>query len=512
MRILCLGNNTDSTDRMTRTLADENQMQCHGLLSELDQPFDCLDYSKDGYYHTTVVDIQPGNLKELMAQFDKVIMLDQPISQWNHPHEFHNTIKLIKSTTTEVEFLNSEAVKPAEIFSELLEKNKSFCIFPFMQLHTTYDHSQLCCRSTAPVTKLKDLKDFNTDPAYQRIRQAMFKGEMLPEYCRDCYSRESQGIVSARLSETTEWVYRLGIKNLDDLANIKKPAFYDIRPSNKCNLTCRMCNPGDSHLIEKEYTELKLIAPSKVSNRTESMYIIDKHQKDSFDLVEFDNIKKLLVAGGEPTIMPEFFSFLEKCIATRNIDFEVNVTTNGTNLSERLKKLVKQFNDFSWVFSIDGYDKVNYYTRYPSNWNKIVENWHYHRSQKNPVTVNTTITIYNIDTLDVLFRWIDREFPNTLISCTALIGPVYLDPMLYPDRDTALRSLEGVMDTNCYKNNEMLTTTIDSLYQKFQARNEVNSLLLKEFFKFNDLLDQHRQVYLKDYVPNLDRYREHYSV
>jgi pyruvate-formate lyase-activating enzyme len=296
----------------------------------------------------------------------------------------------------------------------------------------------------------------------------------------------------------------LGVKNLNELTNIKKPAFYDLRPSNKCNLTCRICNPGDSHLIEKEYKKLKLVEFNEST--------IEKHQKNSFDLVEFDNIKELVVAGGEPTIMPEFFSFLEKCIATGNIDFEVNVITNGTNLSERLKKLVNQFDNFSWVFSIDGYDKLNYYSRYPSNWRNIVKNWHYHLSQKNLVSVNTTISIYNIDSLDVLFSWIDKEFPNTFINCTSLDYPRYLDPILFPDRDAVLQSLEKTTRTNCYKNNEVLATTIDSLYQKFEKRIEVNSLLLKEFFKFNNQLDQHRQVYLKDYVPNLDRYREHYSV
>ena len=232
MRILCLGNNTEDTDHLTKNLANADQMQCNGLLSELDRPFESLDYSKAGYYHTTVVDIQPGNLKELMTKFDKVVMLDQPINQWHHPHEFYNTIKIIKSTNTAVEFLNPDAVKPAELFGDLLENNKSFCIFPFIQLHSTYDHAQLCCLSSKPVTKLKDLKDFGTDPYYQHIRESMIKGQMLPEHCQHCYVRETQGIVSTRLSETITWVYRLGIKTLDELTNIKKPAYYDIRPSN----------------------------------------------------------------------------------------------------------------------------------------------------------------------------------------------------------------------------------------------------------------------------------------
>ena len=505
MQILCLGNNTEDTDLQTRALATQAQMPCHGLLSELDQPFSELDFSQPGYYHSSVVDIQHGNLKELMNQFDLVIMLDQPVELWNHPNEFHNTQALMQTTTAAVKFLNEQATVPGKIFSDLVKTNKSFCIFPFIELHTTYDHTQLCCRSSKPVTKLSELTDFNTDPAYQRIRESMLKGEMLPDYCWDCYDRENKGIVSARQSETTEWVYRLGIQNIDSLANIKKPAFYDLRPSNKCNLLCRICNPDDSHLIEKEYKKLK------ITNTSSRFFNVEKHQQDRFELIEFDNINKLLVAGGEPTIMPDFFKFLEKCIATGNTNFEINVTTNGTTLSDRLKKLVRQFKDFSWVFSIDGYKELNYYSRYPSDWNSIVENWQYHRSQKNPVTVNTTISIYNIDSLDKLFGWMDQEFPNTLISCMSAQGPKFLDPLLFPDRDAVLRSLERVTKTNCYRNVEMLASTIDSLYQQFQDRKEVNSPLLKEFFKFNDLLDQNRKIYLRDYVPNLEKYRDTYG-
>lgn len=502
-RVLCLGNNTTDTDVQTRVLAEKNQATCHGLLSELDQSFSSLDYSQPGYYHTSVVDIQPGNLKELVNNFDQVIMLDQPITQWNHIHEFYNTISILKTATTEVEFLNPTFVGAADVFTELTQKNKSFCIFPFIELHPVFDHLRLCCRSFKPVTNIKDLKSFSTDPNYQQIRKAMLNGTMLPEYCSACYDREKSGIASARLLETTEWAYRLGIKTVDDLKNINTPAFYDLRPSNKCNLTCRICNPKDSHLVANEYKKLNI----QVTQNQD----VPKHQADVFDLVEFDNIQKLLVAGGEPTIMQDFFAFLEKCISTGNTDFEINITTNGTTLSDRLKDLLKQFKDVSWVFSIDGYKDINYYSRYPSNWDDIVTNWKYHQENKNPVTVNTTISIYNIDSLDLLFQWIDINFPNTLINCMELVSPVYLNPMLFPDRDSVLQSLSRVMLTACYKNNIVLKTTIDSLYQKFQDRTEVNELLLQDFFEFNDKLDQNRKIYLKDYVPRLEKYRKNYD-
>jgi pyruvate-formate lyase-activating enzyme len=504
MKILCLGNNTQDTDTQTRHLAELDGMPCHGLLSELDQPFLELDFSQAGYYHTSVVDIQPGNLRYLINQFDKVILLDQPIDQWNHPNELNNTVAIMQSATTKVEFMNQHNIESSLFFQELVKTNKSFCIFPFIEFYSTHQHTMLCCRSAEPVTKLSEFKDFSSDPNLEKIRESMLQGHMLPTHCYDCYERESRGIVSARLSETPEWASKLGIKNLEELKKIKNPAFYDIRPSNKCNLTCRTCDPSLSHLIDREYKKLKInLQPANASPRKTSI----RNDPVVWQHIDLNSIKKLLIAGGEPTIMPEFFQFLEKCISHNRTDFNIDVTTNGNKLSERLKKLIKHFSDISWVFSIDGYKNINHYIRHPSEWNNIVANWRYLKSQGHPVTVNTTISIYNINSLHLLFKWMDKEFPNTHVSCMIARAPKLINPLLFPDRDSVLDSLQQIQSTDTYKNNPFLSSTVDFLYEHFQKEHSVDQSLLEEFFQFNDLLDQNRTVQLQDHVPLLEKYR-----
>jgi pyruvate-formate lyase-activating enzyme len=500
MKILCLGNNTQDTDTQTRHLATLHGLPCHGLLSELDQPFSELDFSRPGYYHSSVIDIQHGNLGQLVNQFDKVILLDQPVDQWNHPNELNNTVAIMQSATTKVEFMNQRNIEPSLFFQELVKTNKSFCIFPFIEFYSTYQHTMLCCRSAEPVTKLADFKDFSSDANLEKIREAMLQGHMLPKHCKDCYDRESRGMVSARQSETPEWASKLGIKNLDDLKKIKDPVFYDIRPSNKCNLTCRMCDPSQSHLIDKEYKKLKIkVQPADVSGSLTDPI--------AWQHINLTSIKKLMIAGGEPTIMPEFFKFLEHCIAHKITDFNIDINTNGNKLSNRLKKLIKNFSDVSWVFSIDGYQDLNHYIRYPSEWNNIVANWHYLKNQGHPVTVNTTISVYNINSLHLLFAWMDKEFPNTHVSSVIATSPGYINPFLFPDRDSVLDSLQQVKSTDTYKNNLLLSGTIDFLYEQFQKQHSVDQQLLEEFFEFNDLLDQNRAIQLKDHVPLLDKHR-----
>ena len=51
----------------------------------------------------------------------------------------------------------------------------------------------------------------------------------------------------------------------------------------------------------------------------------------NFSFINFTNLKKLYVAGGEPTAMPEFYMFLDKCIGLKQTDFEFVINTNATN-------------------------------------------------------------------------------------------------------------------------------------------------------------------------------------
>ena len=497
LKILCLGNNTEDTDVQARAFAKEQNLICHGLLSELERPVEPRAYIQSGVYHSRIYDINIVKLVLLCSEFDQVIILAQPKEEWSHPDAFYLTIKLTRSINNKVVFQDPSYNQPIVYFEELVSKNKSFCIFPFIELLVNFDSTTVCCRSDAPVTKLSELKDFSTDKNYRIIRNKMLTGELIPEHCDSCYQVESQGIVSARQQETVEWANRLNLTNINDLAKITQPAYYEVRTDNKCNLLCRSCNPMSSHLIEKEYKKIGFISEEPV---------VKKYQT-GFDIIDFSNLKKLYVAGGEPTILSEFYQFLDQCIDDKQTDIELLVNTNGTTIKPKLKEQLKHFSNFQFIFSIDGYGDLNHYIRWPSNWQDIISNWQYLRTNKHKIVVNTTASIYNITSLDKLFDFIDQEFPGTLIHCTLLTAPRSLSPYLYPDRELALQSLYRVQSFDCYKNDSLFASSIDGYIHYFENHHTVNHLLLSEFFKFNDKLDQSRDIKLKDYLPDLDKYR-----
>ena len=493
MKVLCLGNNTEDTDHRTRALCDG---EFHGLLSELDRSVSPLDYIRPGWYHSSVYDVEPGRLFNIAQDFDRVIMLDQLKQSWTHPDAFTNTVRLIKRLGSRGNFLDPELHKSITVFQELIRTNPSFCIFPFIELLVNYDHTHVCCRSSIPVTKLEDLKDFATDPGYQAIRNKMLSGEKIA-HCSQCYDLESAGLPSARQIETVEWANRLGLEQLDDLIKIKDPVYFEVRASNKCNLQCRMCNPQNSHLIDQEYKKIGLIEHNSPSSI--------KHVV-GFEIVNYDSAQKIYIAGGEPTVMPEFYEFLDRCIEERQTQKEILVNTNGTNINGRFKKQLTHFQNLQFIFSIDGLQDLNYYIRWPSDWDKIIENWKYLRDQGHKVFVNTAISIYNINRLHELFSWIDTEFPNTLIHVQTVSG--MLSPFEHPDPESSLQQLEMIRALPCYNNDALFAGSIDG-YIGMISKGTINPNLGR-FFLFNDKLDVSRQIRLADYCPDLEQFRSQY--
>jgi hypothetical protein len=501
MKILCLGNNTEDTDIKTKNLARQDLVKCHGLLSDLDNEITLDNIREPGYYHTSVYDMEYGKLFNFAQQFEKVVILDQPKEQYSHPDAFFKTIQLARELKEFIPVLMLDPGYESNInfFENLVKTNKSFCIFPFIELLTnqrTDGQTTVCCRSTTPVAKLDEITNFKTDKNYKIIRDKMISGVLLPEHCSNCYELEARNILSAREQETVEWANRLNLASLEDLNLIESPAYYEIRPSNICNLQCRMCGPESSQLIGKEYKKINLITE------------LPPDEHSNFDIVNFTNLKKLYVAGGEPTAMPEFYDFLDRCINENKI-FEFLVNTNATKLNSRFKKQLKLLPHMQFIVSLEGIGELNHYIRWPSTWDTIVENMKYLTENNHKIAVNTTVSIYNVTKLYDLFKWIDDEFPGTLIHAQlAGSNNDMLSGLNFPNTGLALTSLLPIRQLKCYNNDKLLKSFIDGIITHYQDNPVIDQTALKLFFEFNDKLDESRNIKLKDYIPTLEQFRK----
>lgn len=489
-KILCLGNNTEDTDVRARLVAREKNLEYHGLITEVKE-------MSPGCYQTSFYDMSYGDLIELSKHIDDVIILDQSKDSYLDEHAFYQTISLGKhlKSTCNVIFLDEKFNKTIE---DVVKTNKSLCILPFIQSVSLNGNYTVCCRSNTPISKVEPTINYSSDANRNLIKQKMLAGEKLDNYCQTCYNMEDKEIISPRITNTIEWANRLGIKNINDLSDLAYPIFYEIRTSNQCNLMCRTCNPNWSSLIEKENQKLKI-------------FDNDKLQYTGFDHINIDKVEKLYIAGGEPTIMPELYTFLEDCIEKKKTNFEIQVNTNAVSLTKKFKLLLKHFSNFNFEISVDGYGLVNQYVRWPTNWDKLVNNIDYIYSQRHKISFNSVVSIYNIASLYSTVEFLSSRYKKIPIHLSPVMFTYLkkdiLSPYVFPNTKLIITNLDKIKKLEKYHSDLVLKSKVDEYQDYFKNKHTINLPALASFFEYNDKLDDSRNIKLIDYIPELEQYR-----
>lgn len=488
--VLCLGNNTEDTDIRTKNIARNVSAIYHGLLTTT--PLEIL----AGYYQTSFYDIDYAELLLICESMDEIIFLDQEKQSYPDEYGYFKTISLLKliSNQQKVTFLNNEDLY--HTIEDEIKVNKSLCILPFIQSTVIQGENYPCCRSTTPLSKYNSTIAFASDSSRNTLKEKMIKGEQVPEFCQLCYQQESHKIISARISETIEWANRLNLKSIADLISITDAVYYEVRASNKCNLLCRSCTPQWSSLIANEDKKIKKIELVEVNHT-------------GFDRVNLENIERLYIAGGEPSITPEVHDFLEKCIAAGKVDFEIIINTNAAVFTQQFKSLILNFTNLTFEISVDGFEEVNHYVRWPTKWTKLIDNIDFLYQSNFRFSFNTVVSIYTISRLYKLLTFLTTKYPNSTYHLTsALPSGDILSPLNFVDAEIVIDNLTKIKELSVYKNSTSVSSVINEYYDYFSNRQSIDLDKLQAFFAYNDLLDQSRDVKLIDYIPELEQCRK----
>lgn len=486
-KILCLGTNDEDTDIQVTKLANENNLSNLGLINSTN--FTPVEF---GYYHTTVVDLPVGDIVILAKQFDQVILLDQPIEQWPNEKLLFTTIKLFNDLSeigVSTVYTENQNTQRFLTFDKILKENKSFCIYPWINFNEE-SSIKLCARAQSELAPTgSGMQDWKSNPQRLEVRKKMLAGEKNPEYCQLCYNYEDKGIESYRQFETQEWVNQLKINSLNDLEKLTQPYYYELRLSNKCNLMCRGCNPYHSHLIEKESKVFNIKnGTDKIANNKTYSSI------DRIDIASLDRVSRVYLTGGDPTVIPEVFTFMEKCINAGKTDFQFTLGINAQKISDRFLNLCNHFSSLNFSVSIDGFGKVNDYWRWGSDFDTVIKNTKLLQSHGHNISINTVPGIYNVTNLHLLYEFLDREFPTSTIYLQLNHVPSQ-NAYNHPNTELALSSLEKCRQTKVYySNGKSNKTGIDAMYEHYKSNPKCNTELLKRFFDHNDQLDRARAV------------------
>jgi organic radical activating enzyme len=350
-----------------------------------------------------------------------------------------------------------------------IHKNKAICVLPWVHEHLDLSGKQRpCCHGYA----------FTNNRNIDNIRQEMLQGKQ-PIECSKCYKEESNKESSPRIRETIDWLKKFREPDV----NNPIIQHLDIRNDPTCNLKCKTCGPYASTLWAKEKNiEVKL---------------------PGYDLTKYDKtqLKKIYLAGGEPTYNKSYLEFLKELLKV-NPNCEVMINTNLKRLPEEWKTVISSFKNLTVIISCDAVEELGCYVRYPLEWNQFKENVKFISERANFTMFNLVPSNLTVHTIDQTVEWMKQYTDN--ISLTVVDGDHWEHravPMEHRYRYVdSLKKLSkfpiGAWTAHKFRLN------LDSLITKYEYNNYdpiLHNKLKNEVYE----QDLHRTKQLKDVDPFL---------
>lgn len=349
-------------------------------------------------------------------------------------------------------------------------------------------------------------EDIFNSPDYVEIRKKMLAGEEVAG-CSECYAIENHGGVSNRLQSNR---FESSFDSPYSDVNI---SYIDFRFGNLCNLNCRSCNSESSSQFAKEIEVLQgagmekfhtIIKPN--SNVWFETEMFDKNLNS-----QLDNIKLIYLTGGEPTIIKKNFDLLESLIASeKHSEVSLQINSNMTNSNPKFYELIQRFKHVTFFASVDGYEKVQEYLRYPSKWSAI------DASIKKLVNIGDNVSVVPSPVIQIgnlgkcvelfdYFEDFNKQAGKPVVNMMPIIleNADYLN-LIHLPVDYKLKcwdKIEEWLSTSCQYQDERFHTTMAAI--KHKCNEEGDPEQLKTYIEYNNILDKHRNVTLLDSNPEL---------
>lgn len=258
------------------------------------------------------------------------------------------------------------------------------------------------------------------------------------------------------------------------------PVSMDFQTCNHCNNECIMCIGEYSSSIRK--------------NREKKANYQNPY-KNSFieQLVPFiPYLKEASFSGGEVFLCEEYFTIWEKFIQL-NPQIIVSVTTNGTILNERVKKILEALR-FNINLSIDAINKTVFEKiRKNSNLEQVLSSLNYFenyvKSKNTELTVRINVMQQNYEYIPKLITFLNDR--NIKIHFNKVIFPPYAalwnaDLSILSKAVDLLYSINLKTDTFVQKtNNQSLKEFIDTLKQ-WNKLAENYKQIKKQYINYNN--------------------------
>ena len=292
-----------------------------------------------------------------------------------------------------------------------------------------------------------NIRDVNPQSFFQQhmagVRTTMLQGEPV-EGCNTCYQMETHNKVSGRQKQllkigvrveqfektmaSSPWVSALASEKFTQW-----PQDWQIDLGNHCNSACIFCHPNASSRLATEWKRIGFIDQLPAPNWTDDPVLVDQF----IAMLEASpHIQYLHFIGGETLITPAFQTILEALIRSGlNHTATIGFTTNLITWNQPVVDLLSQFAGVNLGMSIESFDSVNDYVRWPATMPKIhqyLAQWiAIARDHNWLMQLRTTPTVLTIDSLLSVYQYAwDRSM--AIESCNFLDQPECMRPSVLP--------------------------------------------------------------------------------
>lgn len=411
---------------------------------------------------------------------------------------------------------------------------KNFCSSPWIHMRITNNGGMNYCRWSDKSSSQSNISDTSPVEFFQQgmnpVRQALLQGQA-PAGCNECYHMESRGKISGRQKQLLKVGVRLEqfektlasspwVETFADPNCRQYPQDWQIDLGNHCNSACVFCSPESSSRLATEWKKLGLIdqlPPSAWTNRSD---LVDKFIDT---LKQSPHVQYLHFIGGETLITPAFKQILCALIdAGLNRSAVIGFTTNLVSWDNDVVELLTQFNGVNLGMSIEAFDPVNDYVRWPatmSRVNEILGQWMALAQQHGwLLQLRTTPTVLSVGKLITVydFAW---QHNIAVESCNFLNRPEFMRPSVLPmehrhniieqmqqwidSRDSNHQTIVNIRDPNVA--GQQIVQDLKS-YVNYLKNEPDESYRAGELVAFLKRIESARGNTILDYLPEYEQF------
>ena len=367
--------------------------------------------------------------------------------------------------------------------------NPHFCPMPWTGLMYNFDGEvKNCIRSSGPLGNIKD------QPVDQILlnnnlpRQQQIIDNQPVETCHTCHDLERGKKGFNHISDRVFYIRELKHVPVDTYqVNNFDLQTVDVRWSNLCNFACVYCGPTFS---------------SKWSNELKIHHDVPSEQQ----LMDFKNhiydhagqLKHVYLAGGEPLLMKENLTLLEKL----NPDTNIRINTNLSKVDTRVFEAVCEFPNVHWTVSVETMAEEFEYIRYGGRWTDFLDNLSNINKLGHKISFNMLHFMLNYNSVFDCVDFLKQlGFHNNSFIIGALLSPSYLNIRHLPDNvlnsvksklQDRINQKPGYLLEDSYRNmlhyidipfEKNIQLSVDKISEMDQRRGIDSKAIFKDFYK-----------------------------